>query len=348
MLKKFEHILSRENASILSVMKIIDKSGMQVCLIVDAKKKLVASVTDGDIRRAILNDVNLEDPISSIMNTSPICIDESSIADSADIMKAHKINHLPIVDEAKNIIGLQLLTEISEIEENDNLVLIMAGGLGKRLGALTLETPKPMLPVGGRPLLESTILNFKKQGFRNFLLSVNFKKEVIQGHFNSGQEFGVTINYLEEKRKLGTAGALSLIKKNVKAPFVLINGDILTTLKFKNLINFHEENESDLTIGVREHTLEIPYGVVVSRGRVVSKIEEKPTKKVQINAGIYIISPSVLAFIPKDQTTDMPDLVNHIVKMGLKVTIFPVKEYWLDIGRMEDLKRANSDFIEMF
>ena len=224
----------------------------------------------------------------------------------------------------------------------------MVGGLGSRLGDLTTDCPKPMLKVGGRPILEAIISNFKAEGFRNFYLAVNYKSEIIERHFGDGKSLGVKIQYLREERQMGTAGSLSLIDHQSKDPVVVMNGDLLTSISISELLNFHKETEAEATTCIREYGYQVPFGVAETKGTNLVQIIEKPTHKWFINAGIYVLSPSVLSRIPKGEVYDMPTLLNSLVTEGKRVSVFPIRESWLDIGRREDFERAHLEYGESF
>ena len=230
----------------------------------------------------------------------------------------------------------------------DNWVVLMAGGLGTRLHPLTKHAPKPLLRVGNRPLLETILLNFIKQGFRRFYISVNYKADMVKAHFDDGRRWGVEIRYLEEDQRLGTAGPLALIEDIPEQPLIISNGDLLTKVSFEKMLAFHRDHGADATMGVREYDLEVPFGVVqLDQDRIVG-IEEKPVHSFFVNAGLYVISPAVLSKIPRSQSYDMPDLFTHMAAAGAVTVAFPVREYWLDVGRMDDFERANHEFFAEF
>ena len=348
MISDLAHIVAQSDTPIIAVIEKIDKGAIQVALITDKNGKLLAAVTDGDIRRAILRDIDLQKPIASIMNVNPVTIQENALPSAAQIMRDHQINHLPVVDESGVLRGIELLNEKFKNKRQKSSVLIMAGGLGSRLRPLTAETPKPMLCIGGRPLLETVISNLKSQGFYKFFISVNFKKEVIQKFFGNGDRLGIDIKYLVEEHRLGTAGALSLIEEKLDEPLIVLNGDVITTMNYINLLDFHKETDANITVGVREHTIQIPFGVINANDTKLEVIEEKPIKTFKVNAGIYVIDPSVLQYIPKSTEYDMPNLINACVEKGIKTSIFPVREYWIDVGSFGDFQRAEAEYAQYF
>ncbi|MFC5540552.1 nucleotidyltransferase family protein [Ureibacillus sp. FSL W7-1570] len=346
-MKDWKSIIVSENNTLLETMKIIDQSTLQFAVVVDVNGRLLGTVTDGDIRRSILRGDSLDVKITEVMNPSPIT---ALVGQSRNkyfrVMREKKLKQLPIVDKNNRIIDILFLDKA--VSNNDNLVVLMVGGLGTRLRPLTNEIPKPMLQVGGKPILETIIEGFKQCGFTNFILSVNYKKEVIQNYFQNGGAFDVNISYIEETKRMGTAGALSLLPIKPLKPFFVMNGDLLTQVNFEQLIHYHMENESLATMCVREYEYQIPYGVIETDGARLISIKEKPIHKSFVNAGIYVLNPETLEYIPKNQFYDMPELFQKLLDEEKKTTVFPIREYWLDIGRMDDFERANLEFKERY
>ncbi|KOP77736.1 alcohol dehydrogenase [Lysinibacillus sp. FJAT-14745] len=346
-MKQWQKIIVTKNQTLLETMKIIDDSSLQFAVVVDENQRLLGTVTDGDIRRGILRGEGLEVPISLIMNPNPI------IAKSGQkpyiykrFMKLKMLKQLPIIDDSNKIIDILFMDKLESIL-NKNTVILMLGGLGTRLRPLTNDTPKPMLRVGNRTILEIIIDGFKQYGYTNFIFSVNYKKEVIQNYFQNGEAFDVTIEYVEEDKRMGTAGALSLIKNRPTQPFFVMNGDLLTQINFDQLMDFHLEHESIATMCVREYEYQIPYGVIETDGTDLVTIKEKPIQRSFVNAGIYVLSPDVFDYIPTDEFYDMPTLFEQLIEKEKKTSVFPIHEYWLDIGRMEDFNKANNEFKEL-
>lgn len=346
-MKNWRSILVNENTTLLETMKIIDESSLQFAVVVDEVNYLLGTVTDGDIRRGILRGEGLDVPIKQVMNPSPItaCI-ENTYSDCLRILKKHKLKQLPIVDMDNRIIDIIFADEDPATKNNENTVILMAGGLGTRLRPLTENIPKPMLNVGNKPILETIIEGFKRYGFTNFILSVNYKKEVIQDYFQDGSAFGVSISYIEEDKRMGTAGALSLLKSKPTSPIFVMNGDLLTQVNFEQLLHFHEETDAVATMCVREYEYQNPYGVIETEGQKLVSIKEKPVLRSFVNAGIYVLSPEVFEYIPQDVFYDMPNLFERLIDEQRNVSAFPVREYWLDIGRVADFERANFDYSE--
>lgn len=333
-------------ATITEALEIIDSESLRVALVTDTMGDLKGVVTDGDIRRALLRGEGLDAKVDSIMNTSPITANYGTVREELlQKMHQHDILFIPLL-EGKRLVGLETLHSASvDKTVYQNPVFIMAGGFGTRLKPLTDSCPKPMLKVGGRPMLETLILSFRKEGFVNFYISTHYMAEKISDYFGDGSNLGVKISYVHESTPLGTGGALGLlpIDKSNKLPLIMVNGDVLTKVNFRKLLDFHLENDADATMCVREYDYQIPYGVISGEAGRVTRISEKPIQRYFVNAGIYVLSPLVINSVEKNREVDMPDLLECHMKTRDKVMMFPIHEYWLDIGRMEDFKRAQSD-----
>lgn len=343
-MKKWQKTLVNQNHTLLETMKIIDDSSLQFAVVVDEEQHLLGTVTDGDIRRGILRGEGLDVKITSIMNPNPITAKGGQRYHKyKQLMKSKMLKQLPIVDEDNRIINI-LFADNIETTLNKNTVVLMLGGLGTRLRPLTNDTPKPMLRVGNKPILETIIEGFKQYGYTNFIFSVNYKKEVIQDYFQNGEAFDVTIEYIEEDKKMGTAGALSLLKKRPTKPFFVMNGDLLTQINFDQLMQFHMNHNSIATMCVREYEYQIPYGVIETDGTDLVTIREKPIHRSFVNAGIYVLNPEVFNYIPHNEYYDMPTLFEQLIDKNKKTSVFPIHEYWLDIGRMDDFNKANDNY----
>jgi len=326
----------------------IDRGVRQIALVVDDRSRLVASVTDGDVRRGLLRGLTLESPVNQIMRHKPAALPQGLDRQSAlRLMQRLKVHHVPVVDELGVVVDLIWINDAVGLTPIDNEVIIMAGGLGTRLRPLTDHVPKPMLSIGERPLLEHIVGQFAEQGFRNFTLSINYRGDVVRDHFKDGNDLGVNIKYIEEHERLGTAGALSLLPSPPDAPVIVMNGDLLTNVSFSALLKFHADTGSVATMCAREYEFQVPYGVVEFSGVRFDKIVEKPTYKQFVNAGIYVLSPKALSLLERGVARDMPDLFDAFTASNLKASVFPVSEYWLDIGRIEDLERAREEFTGM-
>ncbi|MDD4975466.1 MAG: nucleotidyltransferase family protein [Bacteriovorax sp.] len=348
-MKDLKKIKVSLGSTIRSTIQIIDTSAMQIALVVSSDGKLVGTVTDGDVRRALLAGISLEDIVDKIMNKNPtVC----SVDEDREIiltrMKAKGIHHMPLVDASGFLMGLETIDELMAPKKRENIVVLMAGGLGSRLGPLTEDCPKPMLKIGGRPILETILLNFIEHGFMKFYISLNYKPEVITEYFGDGSQWGVEISYLHEDKKLGTAGALSLIPKKPTQALLVMNGDLLTKINFSHLLDSHLKNHAKGTMCVREYDFQVPYGVVkIDNNRIIG-IDEKPLQRFFVNAGIYVLEPEVLDMIPADSNFDMPTLFEKMIEEKQNTSVFPIREYWLDIGQMADFDRAKGDFVKVF
>lgn len=340
------NLLLEPTDSIKYALQKLNDTSKQFLIILDKDDKLQGTLTDGDIRRAILNNISLENSIELIMNKNPIYAKKGlGKQEYADILFKKNRKQLPIVNDEMQLTDIFFLDEILYKNSMSNKVILMAGGLGTRLRPLTNEIPKPMLKVGNAPIIETIIMRFKEQGFRDFVLAVNYKKEVIQNYLQDGKAFNVNISYIEEEIRLGTAGALSLINKKLNSPIIVMNGDILTNLDFNELLQNHISSQAFATVCVREYEYQIPYGVVVTENNLLSDIYEKPIQKYLTNAGIYILNPEVITNVPEDTFYDMPDLLNALLAQKKKVNVCTIKDYWIDIGQIEDYKRANLEML---
>ncbi|RAU23561.1 alcohol dehydrogenase [Paramagnetospirillum kuznetsovii] len=348
-MSKWQKSIIPPSAPITDAIRIIDRGGTQICLVVDEENRLLGTVTDGDVRRAILRSVPLSDTVAGIMNRTPI---SGAIGQSREAllarMRERRIHQLPILDQDGKVFDLAILDDLIRADRPDNWVVLMAGGLGTRLRPLTEDTPKPMLKVGSKPLLEIILDNLIKQGFHRFYVSVNYRGEVIKEHLGDGSRLGVEIRYLDETKRLGTAGPLSLIPDPPQESLVVMNGDLLTKVDLRQMLDFHREQEARATLAVRDYEFQVPYGVVTVEGNAVVALDEKPIHHFFVNAGIYVLEPEVTASIPADTFHDMPDVFKALMAAGKRTAAFPIREYWLDIGRMDDFAQANREFLREF
>lgn len=344
-MKNWKDILILPDTTIMQTLKIIDETTLQFAVVVDDAMHILGTVTDGDIRRGLLKGLSIDVSIQEVMNKIPVYgeIGESKFY-YKELMRKLKIKQLPIVNQEKRIQDIFFIDDIDSVLKKQNTVVLMAGGLGTRLRPLTDHMPKPMLKVGDKPILETIIDSFKSFGFTHFILSVNYKKEMIKDYFQDGSHLGVTISYLEEEKRLGTAGALSLLADKPEHPFFVMNGDLLTKINYEQLLDFHNETSSMATMCVREYEYQIPFGVIETDNHRLLSIEEKPVHKSFVNAGIYVLSPDVLKHVPKNEFYDMPDLFKKLIEHDEGVSAFPLREYWLDIGRMDDYEKADIEY----
>lgn len=347
--KNWREIAIEPQVNVRLAWETIDRGAMQIALVVDGEGHLLGTVTDGDIRRAVLRGKGLDSPITEVMNANPTSgLAEETHESWQRTMHRHSLRHLPILDTRGCVVDL-VRYDLPLEPERSTPVVIMAGGLGTRLRPLTENTPKPMIPVGPKPVLETIVENFAAQGFVHIYLCLNYKGDVIREHFGDGRKLGVRITYLQEDRRLGTAGALSLLPKRPTEPVIVMNGDLLTKVDFVRLLDFHQRQGFCATMAMREHQQQVPYGVLrIGDGYVVEELVEKPIERYYVNAGIYILDPETLDLVPDQKFYDMPTLFNTLMGQGRKVGGFPLRDYWVDIGRLEDLERASAEFTEMF
>jgi len=348
-MKNIENIKLKQNATIKEALGIIDSGAMQIALVVDDNDKLLGTLTDGDIRRGILRGLDLDSSIETIVFKEPAVAKISSTKEEIlKIALSKKLHQIPIVDDNGIVLDLKEIEELVEPKIKTNRVILMVGGLGTRLRPLTQDTPKPMLKVGNKPILQTIVEKFAEYGFVNITMCVNFNASIIRDYFGDGKEFGVNIDYVLEEKRMGTAGALSLLKERSSEPFFVMNGDLLTNVNFEHIFNYHTLNKATATMCVREYDYEVPYGVVKMNDNKIIEIAEKPVQKFFVSAGIYILSPEILDLIPKNEFYDMPALFEKLIKLSKNVISFPIREYWLDIGRMEEYQRANEEYKEVF
>ena len=346
-MKTWQQLLISPVASIRDAIARIDSGNSQIALVVDGNGVLVGTVTDGDVRRGILRGLSLEDLVSLVMNKTPTTGNPSEDRTAfLGLMKRRLLHQIPLVDKHGRVVGLETLDELLRPDRRDNPVVLMAGGMGTRLRPLTDEVPKPMLQIGDKPILESILESFAEYGFWQFYIAVNYKAEVIERHFGKGDKWDVQIEYIREDKKLGTAGPLSLLPAAPQSPILVMNADILTRVNFSYLLDFHERSLAAATVCIREYKHTIPYGVVHMKENDLTGIEEKPIHRSMVSAGIYVLEPETLNRLPKGGRYEMPELLQGLVNDGKKLAGFPIHEYWLDIGRLEDLERAHEFFAE--
>lgn len=337
-------------ATIREAMQCINRNSRGLALIVDDDGRLLHPVTDGDLRRAVLSGSNLQAPVSDLLDRREVLPSPKPVtapygtpaAELLRIMREHTIHHLPLLDEDGRVVDVSLLDDLAQQYDPPIQAVVMAGGFGKRLTPLTNETPKPMLRVGDKPILEHIVGQLQEAGIRRVSLTTHYRPEVIENHFGDGEAFGMEIAYVNEDQPLGTAGSLSLVKPSDE-PLLVMNGDILTRVDFRAMLAFHREHRADLTVGVRQYDVNVPYGVVHCQGADVRLVEEKPVLNFFVNAGIYLIEPTAHRQVPCDRRFDMTDLIAELKAQGRSVVAFPIVEYWLDIGQHGDYSQAQQD-----
>jgi len=349
MAKNWREVLLAPTTSIQETIEVIDRECLRIALVVDKDERLLGVVTDGDVRRGLLNHINLSAHVSEIMNTKPMY---SLVTETRETclskMKSEGLLQLPILDNHV-VVGMETLQDLLEQPKIDNPVFLMAGGFGTRLSPLTDNCPKPLLSVGDKPILEIILKRFIDAGFHLFYVSTHYKPEQIMSYFGDGSKWGVSIKYVHEKKPLGTGGALGLLPDDLPdLPLILMNGDILTKVDFANLLKFHSEIGSVSTMCVREYDYQVPYGVVDTLGHLVVGMKEKPIYKFFVNAGIYVVGTKILKSVRQNEKIDMPTLLENSIEQGDAVSMFPIHEYWLDIGRMPDFEKAQRDYVRDF
>ncbi|NOS93108.1 MAG: CBS domain-containing protein [Cyclobacteriaceae bacterium] len=336
------YLILNENTTLNEAVRLLDNNGNGFLPVVDSDQRLKGIITDGDLRRGILNKTL---DLHSIINSKPV-VEKQGTPHSAIRRKLRELRkrHMPVVSEDGRLIEVVFIENLS-VEKRPNTVVIMSGGLGSRLGSLTSDTPKPMLPVMGKPILEHIIENFKLQGFSNFVLCLNHKASVIQDYFKNGEQWGVSISYTLESKRLGTAGALSLLNlQSISTSMIVVNGDILTNLDFSEALSFHTTANADATMCVRPQAFEVPYACVeFDQHMVLTGLVEKPKMDHFVNAGIYILNPSVIKLVPKDEFYDMPTLFQDLLKEKRRAVVYRFEDYWIDIGQPVDYAKANRE-----
>jgi len=337
-------------SSIRQAIACIDRNGQGIVLITDEECRLIGTVSDGDIRRAILAGISLDVPVSELLThradspypqpvTAPVGTERAALL---RLMQERVVRQVPLLDDDGRVVGLVTWDELLPDQVLPLQAVIMAGGFGTRLRPLTEDMPKSMLPVGDRPLMELIVEQLCQVGIRRVNIATHYMSERIIKHFGDGHNFGVELNYVTEEQPLGTAGALGLMEVPDE-PLLVINGDILTRVDFRAMLDYHREHGADLTVGVRKYDLQVPYGVIECEGARVQQVREKPLLRFFVNAGIYLLEPSVHRYIPNGERFDMTDLIQRLLEEERPVVSFPIVEYWLDIGQPVDYEQAQKD-----
>ncbi|PJZ70292.1 nucleotidyl transferase [Leptospira perolatii] len=340
--ERWSKCLLRESATIQDAIGNLDKSTLQIVLVVSEDFKLVGTITDGDIRRGLLRGLELRSSIDSIIHKNSIVAPTSMEREIVkELMRANRIHQLPIVDDMRRVVGLYLWDEITAPVQRNSNFIIMAGGKGTRLLPHTENCPKPLLPVAGKPMLEHVITRAKLEGFHHFLIAVHYLGHMIEEYFGDGEKWGVKIEYIREQSPLGTAGALGIIRESPTESFIVTNGDVMTDIHYGELIDFHNRHLAQATMAVRLHEWQNPFGVVHSKGVDIVGFEEKPIYKSHVNAGIYVLEPSCLEHLEPGNYCDMPTLFSKLQKAGGRTIVYPMHEPWLDVGRPDDYEKAN-------
>lgn len=348
-MKTWERVLLPPQATLRDAMEVINAAGSQVALVVDERRRLLGLLSDGDIRRALLAGQGIDGAVSEAMFTRP------TVARAGDdrlailaTMRSRGLHQLPVVDADNVVVGLEVVDDFLTTPTRPNWVVIMAGGLGSRLKELTRDTPKPMLRIGSRPLLETILLGCAAQGFRRFYLAVNYKAEQIEAYFGDGRAWGIEIHYLKERQRLGTGGALSLLPGKPSLPIVVTNADLLTKEDFAHMVDAHEQSGADATLAVREYEMQVPFGVVREQEGFIEAIDEKPVQRFTVSAGMYVLSPAALELVPRETYFDMPSLFDRLAEHRMRARCHRINGYWLDIGRLPDYERAKLEYADVF
>lgn len=323
----------------------LDQNEMQIALVVTPEGILLGTITDGDIRRGLLRGLALSSPIDNIICRDPIVVPPGMNREMAlQLMQANKLRQLPIVANDRRVVGLHLWDELMAPRHRPNVMVIMAGGQGTRLQPHTENCPKPLLPIGGKPMLEHIIERAKAEGFRHFVLAIHYLGHMIEDYFGDGHRWQVEISYLREESPLGTAGAISLLSPRPELPFLVSNGDVLTDIGYAELLDFHCQHGSTATMAVRLHEWQHPFGVVRLNGVEIVGFEEKPVARSHINAGIYVLEPSAIDALRAGEHCDMPALFSRLQEKSVRTIAYPMHEPWLDVGRSSDLEKAREDY----
>jgi dTDP-glucose pyrophosphorylase len=343
-MKNIEQIKILATSTIEKALRVIDSGAVKIALVVDSDKKLLGTLNDGDIRRGLLKRKAINETIEDIYSKDPITANNSKSKE--ELLRLCLINgiaQIPIIDESRKVIDLYIMDDGLSNKQYKNHVVLMVGGLGSRMRPLTENTPKPMLEIGGKPILERIVKQFVDSGFFNITMCLGYKSKVIRDYFKDGVDFGANIEYVIEDKRMGTAGALTLIKNKFNEPFFVMNGDLLTNVDFEEMLNFHESNNSKATMCIREYDMKVPYGVVSVSNNNITSIDEKPIHSFFVNAGLYLLDSECINLIPSNEFYDMPSLFEELIAAKEKIVSFPLKEYWLDIGRISDYERAVAD-----
>lgn len=331
-----------ESATLKEAAENLTKSSLKICLIIDEGSKLVGTISDGDIRRGLLRGVTLASSIQEIVKKNPLVVPTGISKDLIrQIMAANQIQQIPEVDGENRVLALHTWDEFYTPKVLDNSMVIMAGGKGSRLRPHTEACPKPMLPVGGKPMLEHIVERAKLDGFSNFIFAVHYLGHMVEDYFGDGSRFNVKIEYLKENEPLGTAGALSLLINKINAPFIVTNGDVITDIRYGELLDFHIRHDAMATMAVRLHEWQHPFGVVQMNGLEITGFEEKPINRTHINAGVYALNPSALSILEKNTHCDMPTLFERLQAQSDRIVAYPMHEPWLDVGSPDELSIIN-------
>ena len=340
-INKISNYLVDKKTKISSVIELLQNNPIKLIIVVSKKNQLEGSITDGDVRRGLLNGIDINCNCENIMNAKPRSVINNDFKKIDKLFNEYKIKHPIIINEKNQVTGIVVKKDYTKIESRSNYIVIMAGGEGKRLLPLTLETPKPLLNINNRPIIDTIISRFIKYNFNNIFISLRYKSEKFIKYFSDNKKYNANIKFLIEKKPLGTAGCLSLLNtKDIIEPVIVINGDVLSEINYNQLIDFHLKNKKAITLCVSEYINTIPFGIIKLNKGKISEIHEKPNNKYLINAGIYVINPEVIIKMKKNIKIDMTDLIDTYIEKKL-VSVFPIHEQWTDIGTKDDYSKAN-------
>ena len=344
----WKNILIKADQPIRDALQLIDSESLRIALVVDDELRLLGVVTDGDVRRGLLNNLSITSPVSMVMHTKPLTAKLGTARkELVKFMEKEQLLAIPLMEEDK-VAGLETLQRVGQYSKYQNPVFLMAGGFGTRLRPLTDNCPKPLLKVGDKPILEIVLNSFIKAGFVNFYISTHYLPEMIREHFGDGSKWNVKISYVHEELPLGTGGALGLLPADIPdLPLILINGDVLTNVDFERVLEFHNKHQAAATMCVRDYEYQVPFGVINGEGNKIISMVEKPVQRFFVNAGIYVISSQIRRSVQENSRIDMPSLLEQFIAQQHNVLMFPIHEYWLDIGRIEDYNRAQTDIMNL-
>jgi dTDP-glucose pyrophosphorylase len=332
------------NANLQQAIQNLDDTGLQIVLVVSPENVLLGTVTDGDIRRGLLRGMDLSSAVEAIMYREPLVVPPALGRDTVlQLMQANRFHQLPVIDESRHVVGLHVWDELLVPSKRPNLMVIMAGGQGTRLRPHTDTCPKPLLKVSGKPMLEHIIERARAEGFQHFVLAIHYLGEMIEDYFGDGSRWQVKIEYLREPSPLGTAGAIGLLSPRPTAPILVSNGDVLTDIRYDELLEFHNRHVAMATMAVRLHEWQNPFGVIHIRGLDIVGFEEKPISRSHINAGVYVLDPRALDALAAGEQCDMPTLFSRLQERSGRTIVYPMHEPWLDVGRASDLERAQDE-----
>jgi dTDP-glucose pyrophosphorylase len=331
------------SATIAQAIRNLDQVAIKIILVANETGMLEGTISDGDIRRGLLKGLDMNSSVTSIIHRDALVVPPELERELVmQLMVANKIQQIPVVDAQHQIVGLHLWDEITTPPNRTNLMVIMAGGLGTRLLPHTENRPKPLLPVAGKPMLEHIIEHAKLEGFNHFVIAIHYLGNMIEAHFGNGERLGVRVDYIREESPLGTAGALGLLNPLPDLPFVVTNGDVITDIRYGELLDFHIRHVATATMAVRVHEWQHPFGVVQTQGVEIVGFEEKPIARSHINAGVYALEPTALSVLTANAHCDMPTLFERLQANKKRTVVYPMHEPWLDVGRPVDLKMANN------